>query len=197
LFWRFFNVIERIVDDPSHRIECDCLIFVARQGWVDMLWLAMSSIAMAPDSPEREWPPNFHVCTSFAHIEALGIVSTIFNHLENTLFLSFWYIILNLKYEVARAPPKSGVLSRFLIRANAGERAAKRPFLRQISGQRHSPEGEGHSQREVRQNTCARLHRISPRDQSLIVSERPAFFGSVRCFHALFIHRPDGAADTF
>jgi hypothetical protein len=55
---------------------------------------------MAPE--EREWPPKFYACTSRPHMETLGIVSTIYNHLENTLFLLF-LIYSKLEYDDAKS----------------------------------------------------------------------------------------------
>jgi hypothetical protein len=50
---------------------------------------------------EREWPPNFYACTSRPHMEALGIIATIYNHLEDTLFLLI-LIYSELEYDVAK-----------------------------------------------------------------------------------------------
>jgi hypothetical protein len=38
-------------------------------------------------TPGREWPPKFYEGSSAPHMEALGIVSAIYNHLEYTVFL--------------------------------------------------------------------------------------------------------------
>ena len=70
---------------------------------VDMPCVVMSSIEMAPESPGREWPPPYYEASASApHMEALGVVATIYNHLEQTLFL----LILTyskLEYDVAKS----------------------------------------------------------------------------------------------
>jgi hypothetical protein len=56
---------------------------------------------MAPRTPGREWPHKFYEGSSATHMEALGIISAIYNHLEYTLFV----LILTysqLEYDVAK-----------------------------------------------------------------------------------------------
>jgi hypothetical protein len=44
----------------------------------------------AHKTPEREWPPAYYAGSAAPHMEALGIISAIYNHLESTLY----YLIL-------------------------------------------------------------------------------------------------------
>lgn len=37
--------------------------------------------------PGREWPPKFYGASSAPHMEALGVVASIYNHLEYTLYM--------------------------------------------------------------------------------------------------------------
>jgi hypothetical protein len=58
-----------------------------------MFCVVMSSATMEPESPEGEWPPGpakFYGLTSLPHLEALGVIAAIYNHLEYTLFLLIW-----------------------------------------------------------------------------------------------------------
>ena len=70
-----------------------------------MFCVVMSSATMEPESPEGEWPPGpakFYGLTSLPHLEALGVIAAIYNHLEYTLFLLIW-IYSRLEGKVAKS----------------------------------------------------------------------------------------------
>ena len=69
---------------------------------------SMTMISKTPKTPKTpknpdEWPPSFYVVrASLRHMEALGVIATIYNHLELTLF-SITRVYSQLEVDVAKS----------------------------------------------------------------------------------------------